>query len=209
MEKVRKETSYYTLQNSSHLNNVELYRQIKYQVLSRFDNPLIYDIGCGTGYITNFLGAVGYDINSEAIKYAKNKYKSNRFYNIDATDISLRKLKLKKADAIVCLNMLEHMKDSDREKFLDKVIPSIIKKSGVLIFSLYRQYYLLNIINMLLQRKSFFDKTHVHNWTVNKFINVINKHFEIEKVQNLAGYTKITKITSLFKTETLIFARIR
>ena len=118
-------------------------------------------------------------------------------------------MNLKKADLIICLNLIEHLKDDYRLNFMQKIIPSILNRNGFVVFSLYKQYNFFNIVNMLFHRGCFFDPTHIYNWTEKQFEVEISKHFKIIKILNVAGYTKLTSITKYAKTETLIIAKLK
>ena len=84
-----------------------------------------------------------------------------------------------------------------------------MRKDGLLIFSLQRQYYLPNYINSLIQRGTLYDPTHIHNWTVDEFKREVGRYFHLNKCFNVSGYTKFPNILKFFKSETLIVARLR
>lgn len=195
-------------ENIDNINKIELYRYIKEEIYSDIKNPTVYDIGCGLGYLTSYVGGTGFDISGYAVSNARKKYPYAKFYHTDAARINLSKLKLPKADFIICLNLLEHMEDKKREKVLSDVIPEMMKKNSKVFFSLQRQFYIFNIINMLLKRHSFFDLSHIHNWTVGAFIQVVEKHFQILSVRQLAGYSKLISFTKYLKNETLVIAKL-
>lgn len=207
--KVENSKYYCWYKTNSSLDEVELYKTIKDFIYTKFKKPLIFDIGCGQGFISNYLSAIGFDINRYAIQLAKKRYPDKNFYKIGSNDIDLKKMKLKKANVVVCLNLIEHLEDDYRNKFMNKIIPKVLKKNGYIIFTLYKQYHFLNILNMLIQRGSFFDPTHVHNWTKNQFITEVANYFEVVTVQDTFGYTKLTFLTKFIKTETILIAKLK
>lgn len=200
---------YYHWYNGTDLHRVELYKKIHDIVHRNSLRPVTYDLGCGQGFVTEYLGAVGFDINSHAIAIAKKLYPKTVFHKLDITRLDPKKLKLKKADAIVCLNVIEHIPDKLRQQFLSRIVPSLVKKDGLLFFSLQRQYYLPNYVNSLLQRGTWYDPTHIYNWTVDEFKKEVGKYFRIVKCMNLSGYTKYPKLLRFLKSETLIVAGLR
>lgn len=200
---------YQWFDDGADLNKVELYRKIKDFITSKFKKPIIFDIGCGQGFVSNFLNALGFDINEYAILLAKKRYPNKHFFKIESNGINLKKMDLKKCNVIICLNLIEHLEDDYRVDFMKKIIPKIIEKNGYVIFSLHKQYNFFNLVNMLFQRGSFFDPTHVHNWTKNQFKKEVAKYFKIVKILDLASYTKLTLITKFIKTETLIIAKLK
>lgn len=207
--KISDQKYYQWFDPKNNLDRVEFYRVIKKFIYSKFSDPTILDIGCGQGFVTHYLNAIGFDSNKYVISLAKKFYPRTTFYLLNATEINLRKLNLKKADVVICFNLIEHMEDKDRNDFMSRVIPSILKNNGWIIFSLYRQYNLVNKINMYLQRGVFYDPTHIYNWTIKEFRNEVSKYFRILNLINLAGYSKLIAITKFLKSETVIFAQVK
>ena len=62
---------YQWFDSKAQLEKVELYRSIKDFIYSKYKKPLIFDVGCGQGFVTNYLNAVGFDINKYVISLAK------------------------------------------------------------------------------------------------------------------------------------------
>jgi SAM-dependent methyltransferase len=192
------------------VGEVELFRTIRKTIYSRYKKPLIYDLGCGTGYITNYLGAIGFDINPYAMQIARRQFPNTRFISKDITRLSLFPGGVhKQADTVVCLNVIEHISDTLRERLLSRVIPRIVKKEGLVVFSLYRSFYLPNQFNMIIKRGAPFDPTHVHNWTIDEFVQEVKKYFSVDSVRNYASYTKFTNFTRYLKNETLVIAKLK
>lgn len=200
---------YYYWYNGADVDGVELYRTIKNSIYTRFRHPIILDLGCGQGFATQYLNAMGFDINAHAIALAKKHYPETVFHKLDITRMDAKKLKLKKADAVVCANVIEHIPDASRQRLLSRVIPGLVKKDGLLIFSLQRQYYLPNYINSFLQRGTWYDPTHIHNWTIDEFKKEIRRYFRIVRCRNVSGYTKLTGLLRFLKSETLVIAQLR
>lgn len=207
--KIKHSKYYQWFNDKNDLDKVGLYRSIKDFIYSKYKKPLIFDVGCGQGFVSNYLNAVGFDINEYAISLAKKRYPGKRFFKIGSNNIILKRMNLKKSDVVICLNLIEHLKDDYRIKFMKNIIPKIVTENGYVIFSLHKQYNIFNLANMLLQRGSFFDPTHIHNWTENQFKSEVARYFEIIKVMNVASYTKLIPITKYLKTETLIITKLK
>src|SRR6185503_20595904 len=65
------------------------------EIIRPVDGCRILDIGCGEGYILNFLASnidyVGYDISFSYIEFAKEKFKGRgRFVNARVSDMKLK-----------------------------------------------------------------------------------------------------------------------
>ena len=155
------------------------------------------------------MGAIGFDINKHAIAIAKTKYPDTKFYRHDIATFGMRKLVTSRPHALVCLNVIEHLPDAKRHRFMSSIIPKLIRSRGIVIFSLQRQYYLPNWVNSLLQRGTLFDPTHVVNWTIDEFVREVGRYFHIQKCINVSGYTKYPNLLQLLKSETLIVARLK
>ena len=97
-------------------------------------NQIWLDCACGSGYGTNFLTnfvdhAVGYDIASEAIKYANEHYKNEETTFIE--DISSCETKF---DNIFSVETIEHIKPEGALNFLKK-LRQLLKEEGYLIIT--------------------------------------------------------------------------
>lgn len=97
------------------------------------DNVL--DAGCGSGYGTLMLAnacsrAVGVDVSSEAIEYAK--WKSNHIHGLnieylrdDLSDMTIFEL----FDAVICIEVIEHMEQELQARFM-RILPKMLAYGG-------------------------------------------------------------------------------
>ena len=97
-------------------------------------NQIWLDSACGSGYGTNFLTnfvdhAVGYDIDPEAIKYAREHYKNEKTIFIE--NIYSYETKF---DNVFSVETIEHMKPEGAPKFLKK-LRQLLKEDGYLIIT--------------------------------------------------------------------------
>lgn len=131
------------------LKSVPLYKEGHDLIinLSEFflkDNAVCYDIGCSTGELLKKIAQnlqiesnkyYGIDNQINMIKFAKNKNKSKniRFINSDIT-----KVKLKKADLIICYFTLQFIKPKKRIEILKKIYKSLNWGGGFIIFEKVR-----------------------------------------------------------------------
>lgn len=98
----------------------------------------ILEIGCGEGrdsadLISKGYDAYGSDVSSEAVKYCSNKYKSDRFFVLDAVNGQLEQ----KYDFIYCIAVLHMLvPDEDRMKFLSFIKNHLNKGGHALICSM-------------------------------------------------------------------------
>ena len=111
-------------------------------ILNNFKNPLnkhVLDIGCGGGLISELLAkknahVTGIDENKNNIKQAKLHAKKNLLninYQTKSLDIFCKKNK-KKFDLVLCLEVLEHVKNVEETV---RKISKLIKPGGTLIVS--------------------------------------------------------------------------
>jgi 2-polyprenyl-3-methyl-5-hydroxy-6-metoxy-1,4-benzoquinol methylase len=89
-------------------------RTIYQRIADLTKDRTVLDVGCGTGHGTYLLGddAVGLDINSSSIAFAKCLYSRNRF-----TTSSISSLRSKSFDVVVAIEVVEHVMDA--QKFID------------------------------------------------------------------------------------------
>ena len=67
----------------------------------------IFEVGCATGFILNYLGGgTGIDIDKLRIEYAKQRYTTSKFYVADATRMPFKK---KEFDTVMLPEILEHV----------------------------------------------------------------------------------------------------
>lgn len=99
-------------------------------------NSKILDIGCGTGYITNYLkennlSPIGIDISKEMLKVAKSNYPSVHFKECSASDIDVE-FNENEFDGIMAFYVLFYIPKVELQKVLVK-IKKILKPNAPLI----------------------------------------------------------------------------
>ncbi len=85
----------------------DLLKLLKFNVK---ENSRILEIGCGTGYLLNFLSpsyGVGIDISENMISYAKNNYPNLNFFEMDAENIDIND----KFDYIIISDTIGYFED--------------------------------------------------------------------------------------------------
>jgi 2-polyprenyl-3-methyl-5-hydroxy-6-metoxy-1,4-benzoquinol methylase len=99
-------------------------------------NSRILDVGCGRGWLSNFLSDYGNVIGIEPVKNVV-KYGKKLFPNIEFIVGSTPKLLPKFAnsfDLIVCSEVIEHIPNDGKTKFVSE-INRLLKNNGFAIFS--------------------------------------------------------------------------
>lgn len=103
-----------------------------YEVIRPFFGKRILEVGCGIGNMTGFFAdrelVVGVDIDSNHIKEIKKIFKGKpglHFFLKDISKIKAKEFENFRFDTIVCLNVLEHIKDdvSALKLFYDLLAP--------------------------------------------------------------------------------------
>lgn len=96
---------------------------------------LIYDLGCGDGLFSNFLALsspqrkiVGLELDKNRVKEAGKGIRNANFRKADIT-----KVKLKKADAVVLVHVLHHLRSYKEQERMLAGIRKILKSDGKLI----------------------------------------------------------------------------
>lgn len=186
------------------LSKVETFRTIK-----KWKKGKCLDIGCGIGYLTNFLKADGIDKNREAIKIAKSLYKTTNFYVCSVNELPtlLKKIK-KKYNTVICYNILEHLTTNEID-FLFQVFNKYFDKKTVFIFGYANPYNLFQLLVGFIRKKVLFDKTHHHNWSVKQFYKLIAENFKIVTYKMTSPFTHLLFITKFIKGDILILAKLK
>ena len=133
-----------TYQEQYHPKVLALYKDIFDRIFSFFKSKnkeklSILDVGCGTGYLEQFLQPeineiVGIDVSQKLLAKAKNKYPRVKYYLADIYKFKSRK----KYDLIVENSVLHHLKDY--EMVLAKMI-YMLKFGGCLFLGDEPNYY--------------------------------------------------------------------
>lgn len=113
--------------------NIRTFVKLYYPVLKDFIGKRHLDIGCGYGTIPFLIACcwpktkvIGIDIDKDAIKWAKKRYK---LPNLSFKVCEISKIR-KRFDSISCFNVLHHVaREGRREDFL-KTVKRKLKKNG-------------------------------------------------------------------------------
>lgn len=160
-------------------NNKWVFEQIKPYLGNN-----ILEIGSGIGNISKFLAHLNRnliltDINGSYIEYLRHRFIGNpkvRIISHDISSIDLSHILPSKIDAVVCINVLEHIKDDD--KSLDNIY-KILCKSGRLILMVpaikilygsldekighFRRYEKRELVKKLEYKNFAIEKIYYHN----------------------------------------------
>lgn len=144
------------------LYHLARYKFIGRQIRKHWD---VLEIGCGTGYGSNFLSQFAKSVNAceldtSLLIRAKEKFvKSNLTYS----DTPI----LDQYDVVVCLEVIEHMTKDYAYKLLD-TLDKNLKPGGLLFISTPRK-----IDNPSENRKKY----HLHEYTAQEFIAILEERF--------------------------------
>lgn len=139
------------------------------------DRSRVLDVGCGSGYgdfvlLNTALHVHGVDVSGEAIKYAKDRCRqrktSNRLtYEVRNID-NLYKISRIKHDAVVCIEMIEHLELEQQHAFLSGM-KKILKPDGVF------------LVTTPLHGEDNTTKYHKHEFSKEEFTDLLLKYFRI------------------------------
>jgi SAM-dependent methyltransferase len=110
------------------------FRKYVNEIIKPTNDSKILDIGCGEGYILNFLPTeityVGYDMDSSYIEYARKKYKERgTFFNTRVNEMPTDNFE--QFDIVLATGLLHHLGD-DEAGNLFKLGHQYLKKGGVM-----------------------------------------------------------------------------
>jgi SAM-dependent methyltransferase len=111
-------TAEYTLLDQQLMRRATRYFAWQAQMAKQQLGRRIVEVGCGTGNFTQHLLdrelVVGLDVVDGCVEHARQRFVDNphlQFQRLDVQDSSFRELRTLQPDSIVCLNVLEHVRD--------------------------------------------------------------------------------------------------
>lgn len=108
-------------------------------------NGTVVDLGCGEGILSNYIGLcsknrriIGIEIDKNRLKDANHGIPNVNFINADITKIDLLQV-----DAIICFQLLHHLKSYDmQEELIEKCIKNLSKGGKIIIDEIRVDYTL-------------------------------------------------------------------
>jgi 2-polyprenyl-3-methyl-5-hydroxy-6-metoxy-1,4-benzoquinol methylase len=158
--------------------------QSVYRYASRFiKDKIVMDMGCGSGYGTNYLAHYarqikGLDIDSKAIKQAKENFKRK---NLSYEVLNLKSTKIKnKFDVVISFQVIEHITDVD--SYL-QFITNVLTKGGIAILSTP------NILTQGYNENPF----HIKEYNYEELKDILEKYFDEVDIKGLFGNYEFQK----------------
>ncbi len=147
-------------------------------------NKIILDIGCGTGYGTNFLSKyaskiLGVDISENAIKFCQSIYSGKNLNFIHIDDIYLP-FNESTFDVCISFEVIEHI-DPKRVDYWLSEIKRILKKDGIFICSTPNK----NI--RLLPFQKPINPYHLKEYDYKEFEKILQRTFPFVETYGLFG----------------------
>lgn len=146
------------LQTLESMSQADWYNQWSVSKFKRYLNGKILEVGCGIGNFTRSLSKFGqvYAIDKN-IGYINTKHKFSKTAIIGYGDIEKGKyfFERKIFDCIVCLNVLEHIKDDNRAL---RNMYNLLGKEGVLVLLVPTQMFLYSEIDKKLGHYRRYEK---------------------------------------------------
>ncbi len=165
------------------------------QMISRTKHSRILSLGCGEGYdIKNlfekrrieFEYCCGLDLNINALRYSR-KVVSAFQLDVVNGDVHHLPFKLDGFDLILCLEVMEHLKNPDG--VLERISHFF---KGACLFSIPNEP-LYRLTRMFLLRKNIRNfgnhPEHINHWSAGGFRRLLEKYFEVEMVEKSFPWT--------------------
>lgn len=133
----------------------------------------VMDYGCGGGYGIEYIShfttkeTVGFDIDKKTIAINKQFYKSVR--NLSFTTLLNKK---KKFDMVVSFQVIEHIKDSDLDKYLKDIKTMYLKKGGIFLVATVNK----NISSYKLKKSIL--PFHEHEFFPEELKDILKKYYK-------------------------------
>lgn len=181
-------------QDTNDLDTAQLQKmKIIGQKLNLKQGDTLLDIGCGWGYLINFLSkeynvkGIGITLSEEQLSYAKNKFKDNK--NADYQLMDYRNIpKDMKFNKIVSVGMLEHVGAKNYKEYFDVVNNHLEPNGLALIHTIGRQSkkMITTTGNGPFIDKYIFPGGHTPSWE--ELSSIISNDFFIHDWHNFGQY---------------------
>lgn len=162
----------------------EFINEIK-EFASQFkDNSTVLDLGCGSGYIANYLcglnlNAIGIDFSEEMIRIAKEKYPEVKFLKADFIDIE-NHFKENSVDGLIAIYSLYFIPRKQFEDVL-RSLSRILKNGGKFLFVTESGKGENFITTPLMEDNNIKDQIYVNYYNKEELEDILNKNnFSIE-----------------------------
>lgn len=173
-------------------NDWEFINEIK-DFASQFEKEsTILDLGCGSGYITNFLcnsnlNAIGIDFSEEMIKIAKSKYPKQKFLLTDFVNIE-NHFKENSIDGLIAIYSLYFIPKEQFENLL-KSLSKVLKNNGTFLFVTQIGNGENLITTPLMDENNIKDKLYVNYYMKEELEDILNKNnFCVESFHSKYDY---------------------
>lgn len=180
-------------QDTNDLDTAQLQKmKIIGQKLNLKPGDTLLDIGCGWGYLINYLSkeynvkGLGITLSEEQLSYAKNKFKNNT--NADYQLMDYRNIpKDMKFNKIVSVGMLEHVGVKNYKEYFDVVNNHLEKDGLALIHTIGRQTKMTSTNgNCKFMNKYIFPGGHIPSWE--ELSPIVSNNFFIHDWHNFGQY---------------------
>ena len=161
----------------------------------------VLDIGCGIGDYTREIAALtpdvtGLDLNVDSARGISPElsfceYDCNQPLPFAADSV----------DVVVSVNLIEHLEH--HERFIDECT-RVLKRGGRIALTTANLDFFLH--------DRFFDRTHVHEWTLPQFGRLLEKRYETRRLEKSSGMFKwypFNVLTTVFLKPDLLFVGTR
>lgn len=142
----------------------------------------VLDVGCGTGTQAPLFDKskyLGFDVDSNAVNYAKRQHPGYEFLVRDATGFKLKK----KFDLVLIVGVLHHLNDQELVSTLDSVKHHLKQSGKLLIIEAIPPLFKWNFIGKMLRNKD--RGSHIRK--LGEYENFVNKKFNVKLRKNVYG----------------------
>lgn len=172
------------------------------------EDSLCVDVGCGGGYISKEINSVfkcnvySLDSSRSAIEYAikNNSFEKSEYVNEPANRINLTD---SSADLILCIGVLEHIKDI--QSTLNE-LNRILKPSGKYVIISSNKYSIIYLQRLFKQAIHIWRYGYQKNWKAKKLIKVLKENnFDVDTLLYCDGYGDFNKTNKVDKLINILF----
>lgn len=158
----------------------------------------VLEVGCGMGDYSMAISSftknnVGIDID---VSVAKKRYPQIKFIQHDCNDNF--PFEDNSFDKLISVNLIEHL--SDPEHFLSECLRILRPDGKIILVTANLDFFLHDF---------FYDSTHLYEWSVEDFKNIVGKYFEVDLIKKSSGMFKYYPfnifLTKFIKPDIIVF----
>jgi len=169
---------------------VKRFNDLIYYFIRPLNINTVFDVGCGEGYIINYIRKKNPNLKFKGIDIMEKNLKKARVLNpgieFEHVDFLKEKYKPNSFDLILCTEVLEHLNNPEEAV---KKLRKICKKYYLVSVPNEPFWRIANIIRLAHLKTLGNTPHHLNNWTKNQFKRFLQRYFSEVNVRTSSVWT--------------------